>query len=455
MTMPLDRATPSTVDPAVAQAVTAATGITHPDGLAAALSTDPRAPAPITDDLRTWFSETDGETAHGPAGIEGDLPAWLTGTLIRNGAAAFGRGVARHYLDGSAMLHRFAFPGDGTATYGSRFLRTKARAAMEEGRIDFHEFASDPCRRLAEPIATLFSPRITDNASVNVARLGDEFVAMTETPLPIAFDPATLDTLGVAARPPGRGAFTPTAHPQMDPRTGGWLTTQVHFGPRSSYRVFERHADGTSKQLAKIDTAEPAYLHSFAITERRIVFVEQPLRIRPLDLLAGRKPFIEAFRWKPELGTVFHVLDRGTGRVVRRHQGPAFFVFHHVNAFDDGDDLVVDLCAYDDPSIIDALYLDAEGRLAAATVPTAAFKRYRLAAGRDDVDERVVTEAPLEWPRVAPAVSGRSYRAAYGASAIRGTARGGRVVMVGLVPTGDQPIPMSLAITRELELVGS
>jgi L-idonate 5-dehydrogenase len=41
------------------------------------------------------------------------------------------------------------------------------------------------------------------------------------------------------------------------------------------------------------------------------------------------------------------------------------------------------------------------------------------------------------------------------ASAIRGTRRGGRVVMVGLLPTGDQPVPMSLAITRELELVGS
>ena len=41
------------------------------------------------------------------------------------------------------------------------------------------------------------------------------------------------------------------------------------------------------------------------------------------------------------------------------------------------------------------------------------------------------------------------------ASAIRGTARGGRVVMVGLLPTGDQAVPMSLAITRELELVGS
>jgi L-idonate 5-dehydrogenase len=41
------------------------------------------------------------------------------------------------------------------------------------------------------------------------------------------------------------------------------------------------------------------------------------------------------------------------------------------------------------------------------------------------------------------------------ASAIRGASRGGRVVMVGLLPSGDQPVPISLAITRELELVGA
>ncbi|HWU45770.1 MAG TPA: L-idonate 5-dehydrogenase [Humibacter sp.] len=41
------------------------------------------------------------------------------------------------------------------------------------------------------------------------------------------------------------------------------------------------------------------------------------------------------------------------------------------------------------------------------------------------------------------------------ASAMRGTTRGGRVVMVGLLPSGEQPALISYAITRELELVGS
>lgn len=41
------------------------------------------------------------------------------------------------------------------------------------------------------------------------------------------------------------------------------------------------------------------------------------------------------------------------------------------------------------------------------------------------------------------------------ASAITGATRGGTVVMVGLLPAGDQPVPAALAITRELRLVGS
>jgi L-iditol 2-dehydrogenase/L-idonate 5-dehydrogenase len=41
------------------------------------------------------------------------------------------------------------------------------------------------------------------------------------------------------------------------------------------------------------------------------------------------------------------------------------------------------------------------------------------------------------------------------ATAITSTARGGRVVMLGLLPPGDQPVPIATAIERELELVGS
>lgn len=40
-------------------------------------------------------------------------------------------------------------------------------------------------------------------------------------------------------------------------------------------------------------------------------------------------------------------------------------------------------------------------------------------------------------------------------SAIRAAVRGGRVVLLGLLPPGDQPVAVSLAIARELDLLGS
>ena len=49
--------------------------------------------------------------------------------------------------------------------------------------------------------------------------------------------------------------------------------------------------------------------------------------------------------------------------------------------------------------------------------------------------------------------SSGSYRGL--ASAVRGATRGGRIVMLGLLPSGEQPALISLAIVRELELVGS
>ena len=58
--------------------------------------------------------------------------------------------------------------------------------------------------------------------------------------------------------------------------------------------------------------------------------------------------------------------------------------------------------------------------------------------------------------RVQPDVTVESSGSVPGlAAAITSTARGGRVVMLGLLPPGEQPVPMATAIERELELTGS
>jgi carotenoid cleavage dioxygenase-like enzyme len=124
--------------------------------------------------------------------VEGALPGWLAGALLRTGPAKFEAGARgySHWFDGLAMLHRFAF-ADGAVTYANRFLDSRAyRAARDTGRIAYSEFATDPCRTLFKRVVTSFvPPEFGDNANVNIARRGEEFVALGESPLPVRFDP--------------------------------------------------------------------------------------------------------------------------------------------------------------------------------------------------------------------------------------------------------------------------
>ncbi len=123
------------------------------------------------------------------------------------------------------------------------------------------------------------------------------------------------------------------------------------------------------------------------MSARHLVIAEFPLVVNPMSLLLWLKPYIENFRWEPERGTRFHVFDRATGAHVRTVTTPAFFAFHHVNAFESDGDLVVDLVGYDDASIIDAFYLH---RLEEpdVQVPPGTLRRFRIPLAGGDGQRR-------------------------------------------------------------------
>ena len=54
-------------------------------------------------------------------------------------------------------------------------------------------------------------------------------------------------------------------------------------------------------------------MHSFGLSERWIVLAEFPYVVNPLRLAFSGRPYIENYRWKPELGTRFTLIDRETG----------------------------------------------------------------------------------------------------------------------------------------------
>ncbi len=347
------------------------------------------------------FTTLEQETVLDELELSGELPHWLSGSLLRTGPAKFevGEQHMRHWFDGLAMLHRFTIE-DGRVSYGNRYLQSRSyRAAQEQGKMVFGEFATDPCRSLFKRVQTLFSPGKTlpDNANINVTRLGERFIAMTETPLPVQFDPHTLETAGL--RPYEVPGQLTTAHPHMDRANHGMLNYAAKLGRVSSYRFFAVDPQvGTPRTIGKIPVKEPAYMHSFGLTERWLVLAEFPFVVNPLSLALSGRPYIENYTWKPELGTRFTLVDRATGEATGGFQTDACFAFHHVNAYEDGDQVVVDMCAFADAGVIEDLYLDRlrQGKPVAAPELT----RFRLGLADRSVSRERLSEEQIELPRI-------------------------------------------------------
>ena len=355
--------------------------------------------------------------------VEGRIPPWLEGTLFRNGPGRFEVGARsyNHWFDGLAMLHAFTLKGGpegsgGSVGYRNRFLRSRSFTEAEaSGQISRSEFATDPCFTLFGRVMATFRPPVTDNANIHVVRLAGGMAALTETPLPIRFDPATLETLGVVDFEDDLKGTITTAHPHRDPDTGALYSYLTDFSLTSTYHLVRLDPESRARhRLASMSVDRPAYMHSFAMTERHLVLAEFPLVVNPAQLLVSGKPFIRNYRWEPERGTRFQVFDRRTGAHQGTWTGPALFAFHHINAFVDEDGAVVlDLAGYDDPGIIDHLYLDTL-REGSPDFPRPLPWRLRLDPDGAGVERRVLSQQNLELPRIHPSRTGRPYRIVWG-----------------------------------------
>jgi beta,beta-carotene 9',10'-dioxygenase len=359
------------------------------------------------------FDSLEDETRLDRLPVRGELPSWLRGSLIRTGPAKWevGDRAMNHWFDGFAMLHRFSFEG-GEVSYANRFLESRAyRAARDEGRIAYSEFATDPCRSLFQRVSAMFSPKLTDNANVNLTKLGERFISMTETPIPVEFDADTLAAAGVPYQPPGQLS---TAHPHMDRATKGMLNYAAKLGPRTSYRFFLlRPGSSKPEVIATKSVREPAYMHSFGLTERWLVLAEFPFVVNPPRLAFSGRPYIENYRWKPELGTRFHLFDRSTGEGVGPFETGARFGFHHVNSYEEAGEVVVDICTFPDAGIVEDLYME---RLRAGKPVTPGYlERFRISLEAKTVKSERLIDEPIELPRINYGrCNERPYRYAWG-----------------------------------------
>ncbi len=374
------------------------------------------------------FSSLDKEVVIDELPIKGVVPSWLSGTLVRNGPAKFevGEKKMNHWFDGFAMLHKFSFK-NGKVSYANKFLESKAyKYTKEHGKINYSEFATDPCRSIFKRFTQVFFPKITDNTNVNISRIADEFVAFTETPLPIKFDLKTLKSLGVFNYDDKLKGMLTTAHPHYDFEKKEGINYITNFSAKITYNVYSL-PDSTKSQLnatvkrnliSSVSVREAAYMHSFGMTKNYIILAEFPLFMNPFKLLFG-EVFVKSLKWKDK-GTNFIIIDRKTGKVKGQHRTESFFAFHHINAFEQDDQIVIDIAAYKDSSIIDYLYLDVlRGEINKNLIIDNEFRRYTILLADTDslVSYKLIGNNSIELPRINYALKNtKDYQFVYGIS---------------------------------------
>jgi carotenoid cleavage dioxygenase-like enzyme len=340
------------------------------------------------------------ETADLDLPWQGDPPAWLGGELLRTGPAMFavGRHAYRHWFDGLAMLHRFALAPHGVR-YSNRFLRGDSFSeAAAAAKICRGEFATNAQKSYPGRVLATFQAKSTDNGNVNVACFGDgDFVALTEVPGPLRFDRETLATLGKLAWADDIASHVTTAHPIYDHQRHVAFNVDTLFHQPCLYRFTRMQRGGTSRTIvADIPVDRPAYMHSFGMSERFLILVECPLVTHPARLLLGGRPFIEAYRWRPERGLRLTIVDKDSGAIVRRATTEPCFGFHIANAFERDGEVVLDMITYNDADIVQRFYLD-RLRNGGGDV-TGALTRYAIPLGQGEVARQTLSDVNLELP---------------------------------------------------------
>ncbi|XP_053125224.1 carotenoid-cleaving dioxygenase, mitochondrial isoform X2 [Hemicordylus capensis] len=324
--------------------------------------------------LAPLFSSVEETLQPIPTKIEGHIPSWLKGKLLRNGPGKFefGKDKFNHWFDGMALLHQFEIE-NGVVKYRSKFLRSDSYMAnSQNNRIMVSEFGTlampDPCKSIFERFLSRFEmAKSTDNCNVNYVVYKGDYYVSTETNLMHKVDLETLETTKVNWRKyiAVNGA---TAHPHYEPDGTAYNMGNSYGKHGSNYNIIKIPPQGSgshdsSLQGAKVlctiepeDKMKPSYYHSFGMSGNYVIFIEQPLIMNLWKFITAKalgKSFVDGISWEPQRKSRFHVVDKLTGQVLpTQYYTDPFFSFHQINAFEDQGCIVLDLCCQDDGSAV-------------------------------------------------------------------------------------------------------
>lgn len=268
---------------------------------------------------------------------EGTIPETLVGTYYRLAADPQFPPKGRPLLvEADGHVSAFHFREGGVVDFVSRFVRTE-RFNLERraGRALFGTYRN----RFTDDDEVLEADRTTANTAFLLHH--GKLLACKEDGLPYEIDPQTLETIGRYDFGGQVSSKSLTAHAKIDPRTGELITYGSQARGEGStdiaYYVFD--ADGVKTVEKWFKAPIPTIVHDFAVTDNWVAIPVMPVVVEEERLKAGGA----TYWWRPEHGNHIAVFRRDGAGDVRWFQTDPSYAFHVINAFERGDDIIIDL----------------------------------------------------------------------------------------------------------------
>jgi carotenoid cleavage dioxygenase-like enzyme len=255
--------------------------------------------------------------------VIGEIPRALNGRLLRNGANPQS-GWSDHWFLGNGMLHGVEIRDGNANWYRNRYVKTPLYLNPEANVMDS------------------LGDMNMSSANTHVVHHAGKIMALEEGHWPFVVDDQ-LETLG----PNNYNGKLPgpmTAHPKICAATGELLA--FAYGMEAPYLTYYRISpQGELLQVEPITVPAATMIHDFNITRNYAIFMDLPTLWNFEGMAETGLPIL----WDENYGARLGVMPRnGSDKDVTWYDINPCYVYHPVNAYEDGNKIVLHVARMED-----------------------------------------------------------------------------------------------------------
>lgn len=328
------------------------------------------------------FAPVDAEVTATDLDVTGEVPAELSGRLLRIGPNPIDPDPATyHWFTGNGMVHGLRLRDGKAVWYRNRYVRddtvTAAKGWPATPRPDGREGAG------------------VANTNI-IAHAGKTYAIVEAGGMPIELT----DELETVAYSDFEGTLPAsfTAHPKKDPETGE-LHAAVYSFLWQHIQYVVVGVDGKVRKTVDVPTPGSPMVHDCSITKNYFVLLDLPVVFKP-------EPMALPYLWDESYGARVGLLPReGSAEDVVWCEVDPCYVFHPMNSFEDANGRVV-LDVIKHPKMFAT---DMKGPNEGAPI----LERWLVDPKGGPVKREVLNDLGQEFPRIDERLIGKDYRYGY------------------------------------------